>query len=437
MSGIRQLRAAEWRANWPLVLACFFGMSFPVSAYYALGLFITPLSEEFGWSRTQISAGASIAALVTIPCAPFIGAVVDRWGSRRIVLPGAVVTILAMASFGQASGSPVQWMALWAVFALASLLLKSTVFAFAISGRFDAARSFALAIVLSGTALSTTVAPPLTRWLIDSVGWRDAWMYLAVGWGVPSLILCAFFLFDAHDDVRRARRSQEAGGAPAKSSGSRPDLPGITLDQAWRSMAIWRIALATLVTLLFSTALAMHMVPILEEVGLTRESAAWLAGLYGIAGLTGSLVAGWLMDRVDAGRIGFVTNTTTAFALVFLLEQFRTPTLIVVAMLVVGFASGAKLELCAYMTSRYAGLRNYGKIFGVMGSIVAVTGAVGALLGGLAYDLAGSYDTLILLSIPAGLISAGLIVGIGPYPVWEPQRRPDKVGDPAEAIQPS
>ena len=418
MTSIRQMRAAEWRAYWPLVLACFTGMSFPTAAYYSLGLFITPLTEEFGWSRTEISAGASIAALVTIPLAPFIGAIVDRWGSRRIVLPGIVVTMLAMAAFGQASGSAVQWMALWAIFAVASLMLKSTVFAFAISGRFDAARSFALAIVLSGTALSTTIAPPLARWLIDSVGWRDTWLYIAVGWGLPTLILCAFFLFDMHDDVRRSRGSGTARQEHSDTKGSRPDLPGLTIAQAWRSIAIWRIALATLITLLFSTALALHMVPILEEVGLDRETAAWLAGLYGIAGFTGSLVAGWLMDRVDAGRIGFVTNAATAFALIFLLEQFRTPTLIVVAMLVVGFASGAKLELCAYMTSRYAGLRNYGKIFGVMGSIVAVTGAVGALLGGVAYDVAGSYDGLIMLSIPAGLISAFLIVGIGRYPDW-------------------
>ncbi|HKT75584.1 MAG TPA: MFS transporter [Sphingobium sp.] len=405
-------RLQEWRAHWTLVLASFVGVSFPTAAYYSLGLFIEPMTREFGWSRTQISVGPSVAGLVIIPLAPLVGAMVDRWGARLIVLPGAVLTALAIAGFGLANGSYAQWVLLWSLFALASVLLKTTVWTTAISGSFDAGRSLALAVVLSGTALATSLAPPLARWLTDSFGWRSAWMLLGCGWGVPVLILCALFIRDARDRQRRAGRSSRPESAA-------PVLPGLTLGEAARSLPILRIGLATLITLLLSSALVVHKVPLLEDAGVSRATAGYLASLSGIAGILGSLTTGWLMERFNAGWIAGLTNGITAVALIFLLAPFRTPTLIVVAMVVVGYAGGTKLQICAYLTSLYAGLRHYGKIFGVMGSIIAVTGAIGPLIGGLAYDYAGSYDALIIAGIPASLISALLIIGLGPYPDWK------------------
>ncbi len=406
------MRAQEWRAHWTLVLASFVGVSFPTAAYYSLGMFIRPMTAEFGWSRVQISAGPSVAGLIIIPLAPFVGAMVDRWGARYIVLAGAILTALAIAGFGLANGSYAQWMLLWALFALASVLLKTTVWTTAISSNFDAGRSLALAVVLSGTALSTSLAPPLSRWLTDLVGWRYAWLLLGCGWGIPVLALCAAFMFDAR---HRPSRPQDLINPDAP----RRQLPGLTLRQATRSRPILRIGLATLITLLLSSALVVHKVPLLEDAGVSRTAAGYLASLSGIAGIIGSLTAGWLMQRFDAGWVAGLTNIIAAFALIFLLEPFRTPTLIVVAMVVVGYAGGTKLQICAYLTSLYAGMRNYGTIFGVMGSIIAVSGAIGPLIGGLAYDYGGSYDLLIIIGIPASLVSAILIIGLGPYPDWK------------------
>lgn len=405
--------SAEWRAYWPLVLACFMGMSVQPATYYALGLFIDPLTTEFGWSRTTISAGASVAALIHIPTAPLVGAMIDRWGVRRVAVPGTVACALSICAFSLANGSASQWIALWVVYAFTSIALKSTVWTKAISGRFETTRSFALSVGLSGSALAIAIVPPLARWLVDTYGWREAWVMLGAGIGITTFIPCALFLFDYHDDARKAVRSREADKA-----GAITDLPGLSVAQAIRSLALWRIGFATLIILTLTSALTLHKVPMLVEAGLSRTSAAWLTSLSGIAGFSGSFIVGWLMDRYDAGRIGAITNALGGLALIFLLRQFRTPELIVASMLVIGFAGGAKLQLCAYMTGRYGGLRNFGKIFGVMAGIIATSGGMASAVGGLAYDYAGSYDLLIIAGIPLSLVSAMLIVGLGPYPVW-------------------
>ncbi|MGD9812630.1 MAG: MFS transporter [Sphingobium sp.] len=396
-------------------------MSYPTIVYYSIGLFMAPLTDEFGWNRTQISLGASISSLILVPISPFVGAAIDRWGVRRLALPGVMLTATAMSSFALANGSPEQWAMLWAVFAICTAFLKATVWTAAVSSRFTASRSMALAVVLCGASISAVLVPPLTRWLIADFGWRTAYVALAVGWGLPVFVMCLLFLFDVHDDHRRSSKTSARRAAPT--------LCGLSTREALRSLAIFRIGLATLITLLLTASLVVHQVPLLIDAGFTRTDAAYLASLSGIASVAGSLISGWLMDRFEAGVVGVITNIAAAAALVLLLEPFRTPGLIVFAMIVIGYSGGTKLQLCGYLTSVYGGMRNYGKIFGVMGSIIAVTSAIGPMLGGLIYDRTGSYSLLIILAIPGSLLSAALLFRLGPYPVWAMRKTALPAGD--------
>lgn len=407
----KSLGLEEWKSYWPLVLTAFLGMSYPPIAYYSMGLFIEPLSRDFGWSRTEIAIGASISAIVTVPLMPVVGALVDRWGVRFLALPGAVLTAACISSFALADGNLFQWGLLWGIFALCQAFLKTTIWTAAVMSRFVAARSLAIAVVLCGASFANIVAPPLARWLIDSFGWRMTYVALGMGWGLPVFLLCALFLYDGHDDKRRGDR---------RGVGEKPVYEyGLSIHAALRSGPIIRIAVATLITLLLTACLVVHQVPLLIDAGLSRASAAYLASLSGIGAIAGSLISGWLMDRFHAGTIGAITNAMAAVALVMLLEPFRTPTLIVVAMLVIGYTSGTKLQLCGYLTSIYAGLKNYGKIFGVMASIIAVSSALGPMLGGAIYDSTGSYTLFIWGAIPASLCSGLLLLGLGPYPDWD------------------
>jgi len=401
----------EWKAYWPLVLATSVGFSFHSVATYSLGLFMAPLSNEFGWSRAQISAGLSIAALLAIPLSPLVGAMIDRWGSRRLAIPGLVLTSLAIAGFGLANGSTTQWLGLWTLYALLSLGIKSTMWTAAVSSVFSTSRGMALAVTLSGTAVAQILSPPITHWLIDSYGWRAAFAWLAVGWGVPALVLCVLFLYDAHDQRREAVKAGKATEMPA--------LPGLSVPEALRSLPLWQVAGATLIMMILTIGFIVHQVPILTEAGVSRQSASWLASLAGVAGIIGKLVTGFLLDRFRANWIGGITMGMAAMSFVLLLEAFRSPSTIIAAMVVIGYSSGCKLQICAYLTSRYGGMKNFGKIFGVMSSLIAVGAGVGPILAGAVHDLAGSYTPLVIAGIPLSLIAGLLLLGLGAYPKWD------------------
>ncbi|GGB90287.1 MFS transporter [Novosphingobium endophyticum] len=406
--------AAEWRSHWPLVLAAAIGFSFHSVVSNAIGLFIEPLNAEFGWSRAEITAGLSLTAFMTVPLAPVVGAAIDRWGARRLALPGLVLTAGAVASFGLASGSVTQWLALWVMYAFISLSVKSTVWTAAVSGTFDAGRSLALGLTLAGTAVAQTIVPPLAQWLIADFGWRQAWYILGFGWGALAFITSVFFLYGAHERTRERAKDPRAKAPPV--------LYGLDLKEALRDPALLRIALATLITMFLGIAVIVHQVPILTDAGVSRESAALLASLAGIAGIVGKITTGWLMDRFTSGWIGGFTLSAAAIGFLLLLEPFRTTALIVVAMIIIGYSTGANFQITTYLTSRYGGMKSFGKIFGTMSILVTVGAGLGPVVAGAIYDMAGSYTPLLIAGIPGAIISGLLIVGLGPYPEWNEGR---------------
>ena len=408
MTGGGPERRREWQRNWTLVLACAVGFSFSSIINYSFGLFIEPLAREFGWSRAQVSVGLTISAVVSVLLSPVVGMLIDRWGVRRLALPGIVLLTMSIASFSLANGSLTQWLLLWGIFAIIDLSVKSTVWTTAVAYAFKAERSLAMAFTLGGVSLASIVGPPLAETLITAIGWRSTFVAIGLSWGAVAFLLSFLFLHEARFD-----RGQQRGSSPT------PTSDGLSVKQAVRSLTLIRIGIATFITMLLGLGIQVHLVPILTSGGLSRADAAWMASLAGVAGIIGKLVTGWLMDRVHAGLVGSITLGVSALAYGLLLDQVRTTALVVVAMMVIGYAAAAKLQMCAYLTSRYAGMRNFGTIFGVMSSLVALGGGVGPFVAGLVYDKTGSYDALILASVFGTLLAAGLIFGLGRYPDWE------------------
>ena len=408
--GTRQnIRWDEWRRNWTLVLACAFGFSFSSVINYTFGLFIEPMGSEFGWSRAQLSLGLTLSAVVSVFVSPFVGILIDRWGVRRIALPGLVLLTLSIASFALADGSMTQWLALWSAFAIIDLSVKSTVWTTAVAGAFDAERSLAIAFTLGGVSICQILGPPLAQVLIADYGWRAAFVAIGAGWGGVALLLSLFFLYDSRDQSRR----DGTAGATIKA------LPaaGMSLREAFASPPLILIALATFITMLLGIAVLVHQIPILTAGGISRQHAAYIASLGGAAGIAGKLITGWLMDRKDPGTVGAIILAVSAVAYGLLLDSLRTVPMAILAIMVTGFASAAKLQICAYMTSRYAGMRNFGAIFGVMSSVIALGGGLGPFVAGLVFDSFGTYDPLIIAAVIGTLVAAVMIAGLRRYPI--------------------
>jgi MFS family permease len=396
----------EWRAHWPIVLSGMIGMSYYAMLTYHFGLFIQPLQKEFGWDRASISLGLTIYTMSAVLFGPVIGALIDRLGSRRIGIIGLAGTSLTLAALGFANGSLVQWYLLWLAIAITALGVKSTVWGAAVSSLFTTSRSLALSLMLTGSAIAQFCSPIIANWLIAEKGWRAAYAWIGLGWGGLALLLVLLFFYDAHD------RKAKAGDEPVLVS----SLGGLTVREALRSPQIVKIGLANVLMATLGSGIAVHMVPLLTQTGADRTTAAAIAGSAGISGVAGKLITGWLMDRHQGNFIPFSSFAMSAVGYFLLLDRLGSVPALFLGAMILGYGSGAGLQVTTYLTSRYGGLRNFGKIYATMGSMMMLGTSIGPWIAGAIYDRTGGYELLIYMAIPVSLAGAAMFLGLGPYP---------------------
>lgn len=428
MSAEAKTAAQEWRDGWTLVLATFVGFSMLSVMSSSLSMFIEPISREFGWKRAFVPIGFTVTAVITAVLSPAFGVAIDRWGSRRVGLPGIVAAAVAISAMSLATPSQAVWIALWVSYALLAMAVKPTVWTAAVVRRFSAAQGLALGLTLCGTAAANTIIPPLTNWLINEFGWRMAYVWLGTGWGAVTFVLCLLFLHDAQDR-RPVKHSAERTAAQAL-------LPGLNASEAFRSRAIWRVAATSFIIMLLTIGLSIHQIEILGEAGVSRTNAAWLASLAGIAGIAGKLITGALLDRFRANLVAGLSISATSLAFALLINGIHSPVLIVIAMIVNGYSAGTKLQIASYLTARFAGPRSYGTIYGSMNSVIAMGSGLGPVAAGFAYDATGTYQPFLIAGTIGCLVCGFLLFTLPPYPIWtKDEPEPDARIDPATVLR--
>jgi len=406
----------EWQQHWPLVLSGMIGFSFFTVVTYGLGTFTQPLEQEFGWSRAEIYLGLTVFGFVQMIGGPPVGALLDRIGSRGMAIAGLILSGLTFAAFSLANGSTVQWIALWLAFALCALMIKSTVWSAGTSSVFTASRGLALAAVLSGSALGQMLAPIIANWLIEAHGWRSAFWMIGFGWAGLATVLVALMFFDAPALARRGRSPGAAPGHGSPAATTTPVLAGLTAREALRDQRMIRIAIANLLMASISGGVTAHLVPLISEAGIARDTAVQIAATAGIAGLVGKFLTGWLLDRYQGSIVPFASFAVAALGHFLLLDTLDTPAALTGGAMILGYASGAGLQVTTYLVSRYAGLRKFGTIFGTIASMMLAGTAIGPLVAGAVHDATGSYTALLMVAAPTMLACALLFVGLGPYP---------------------
>ena len=177
-----------------------------------------------------------------------------------------------------------------------------------------------------------------------------------------------------------------------------------------------RFGFVPLIASMLLLTFVIHMVPVLVWSGISTGSAAGVAGLIGLASVFGKLVAGWLADRTSGGLLPFAAFAGPSVAYFLIWQGHGSLPMITAAMLISGFCNGALSQLAAYLLSRYAGLAQYGTIFGLIASMMAVGSGIGPYLAGFAFDRTQSYELLLLVGMPLALVAGLAVAFLGPYP---------------------
>ena len=415
--------AQEWKAGWTVVVACAFGMGLTTVHFYTLGLFITPLSEAYGWSRAQITAAPAIGSVVLFIVASRVGRLADRVGVRRVAIAGFVAYCCSIAALGLAGPNLYSWYALWVLFAICHPFAGIAVWALAVASRFDRARGLALAAALSGPSLVATIIPSAASYLIGRFGWSVSYHILGAAGLLIALPVLFAWLRSAHD-LDAARPNERASASVAISS-------GLTFLEALRAPVFWSLFVCSAVIGSGISSLIVHYVPMALERGISAQSAAAVSGLVGLSAIGSRLFTGFLMDRLPGRLVAGVLFMMPVGACALLLAPGGMGVLTMAA-IAIGLALGAEFDVLAVLVSRYLGMKAYGSIYGQLVATFGLGIGFGPAIGGAVYDFTGSYRPMLLTLGVLLMIPPCLAFLLGHVPVWKNDPAADVTGRTSE-----
>jgi predicted MFS family arabinose efflux permease len=396
-TGIDRTAIGEWRAAWFVPFVSAIGYAATTTHIYSLGLF---LEREFCWSRSEITFGLTITSSVVVLFGAFLGVLVDRVGPRRIAITGLFLYCALFSILSITGASIWNWRVLWLFLGLGALGVQPVVWSAAVAARFHRSRGVALSIALSGGALSAAITPLLATFFIETLGWRQAFLALGATLAVISLPLVVLFF--------------SSGPAASPGAAETRSTPGP--GYIFRSRQFASLVVISLIMTGAMMGTIVHFVPLLSEAGHSRPAAAATAGMIGLCSIAGRLIGGFLLDRLSGPIVAsciFILPVMGA-SLLFWAAGNAGTALLTAALF--GLAVGGEVDVLAYMTSRYFGLRQFGSMFALVSVAGTVGLGVGPTLGGLIYDWAGSYDLLLLLVAAASILATLLASQLGPYP---------------------
>jgi MFS family permease len=354
----------------------------------SLGVFLPPISEAMGWSRTAISTTALLNFLSMGVGSFAWGALSDRLGTRSVVLLGGALLGLGTVAASQAATATQFQLFFGLVVGLAAGSLYAPMTA-TTTRWFTRQRSLAVALVSAGLGLGATTTAPLARWLITAYDWRIAMLVLGLlAWLVivPAALL-----------VREP---------PTSSTGARPAATAaggdLTVGQALRTPQFAAIAGTYFACCAAHSGPIFHMVAHAVDHGVPVMAAATVLSTAGLASLCGKIGCGLLADRIGAKRVLVAGLTLQAMIISTYLLTRETWHFYAVAV-AFGFSYGGVMPLYAILVREYFGARFMGALFGAAGLASTLGMALGPPIGGWLYDGFGSYAWLFIGSSAIGL----------------------------------
>ena len=378
----------EWRAHAMVPVAAGLGYATSVIHIYGIGPYLAPIAQEFGWSRTEVTFGLTIATLVQAVGGVLIGLAVDRFGPRRFGVVGMLLIGAAFSLLGMADGSLVQWYLLWTLLAFTALPVQASVWTAAVASLFHVSRGMAFAVTLCGASIAAGVFPLMATYAIAQWGWRAAFSIHAGVWLLVAFPLIFLFFHGRYDRGRKT-------GAEARPR----DLPGASLAEGLRSTVYHRLFLASLLFTFTIIALVVHFTAILGDRGADPLMAAAIASFVGWFSLAGRLGTGLLLDRFPASLVGAAVFMLPVAGCLLLLLAGTSYAAMLTASGLIGLTLGAEIDVVVFLLTRHFGLRNFGGLYGGVLAALSAGAALGPLAAAHVFDVTGSYAGFLWLAL--------------------------------------
>lgn len=391
---------------WVILLVTFLGLLASAGVRTAPGLIITPLENEFGWSRSEISFAVAISLLIFGLGAPIGGALIDRFGPRRILLTGLAVIAAGLALMLNMA-ELWQFHLWWGVaIGIGTGAIAGTLGATIATRWFNKHRGFVLGIFSAAAAAGQFIfIPSLIAVGNGPDGWRGIIVVL-IGASLVSLLLAFLFMRNSPQGMGLTAYGEATTVSVASDSRT------TTLREAIKTRDFWLLAGSFFVCGYTTNGLiTTHLLPHSLEHGFVEAEMAGAIALMGAMNIVGSLISGSLTERYDNRKLlatyyGFRAVSLAALPFIYEMQSMLIFTI------VYGFDWVATVPPTINLTAQRFGRASIGSIYGWIYCMHMVGAAIASFAGGFFSDLLGDYHLVFISAAIMGIVASGLTLNM-------------------------
>ena len=373
--------------------------------YYGFSVFVAPMERELGWSRAALTGAFSLALLCSGFAGPLIGRWVDRHGPRVLMTIGSTMAALLLFAWSRVDSEPIFLL----IFVGLGLAMGATLYepAFAaIATWFSRYRARALTIITFIGGFASVIYIPLISRLVNTYGWRQALLILAVLLAVLTIPPHALILRRRPEDLGLV---PDGGLAPAQATGAPASVEAsVSTKDAFRSGSFRWLTIGFCLAFFANVAVTVHLIPYLTDHGFSPAFAASAAGLIGILALPGRLLFTPLGGRVPRRFVVGGIFAVQALGIVVLVLTGTTAG-VVAFVILFGIGFGAITPARAALVAELYGRANYGTISGTLALFVTGARALAPVSAGLLYGMFGRYEPVFWIVVGVALLATGAI----------------------------
>ena len=418
--------------GWAIV-ATGFVASFGVAPMFGpvLGVFMTSIERDLGWDRATIAFAFTLGSMTSSVSTFIFGRVLDRYGSRAIVVIAGTIILLAMVgiSFMQA---PWQF---WILFGLGRGSALGGIqigLGIAIANWFIRRRPRAVGFHHSGQRAGQALVPLLILAIMAAFGWREAFRFLAVFTAITIIVPAWIYLRRRPEDLGMYPDGEKPADEAAEPSGRfRRDLRDIswTLAEARRTRAFWMIVVFVSVDRFALGAMNLHMVANFEDKGLSTGQAVSILSLFAATAAVMGPAWGFMLEKVHIRYSAMLISGLLLLSLGLLLIANTYPLAIAFG-LAYGFAVGGSSLVPGLLWADYFGRGHLGQIRGFTAPFRFFS-PLGPTVAGFIHDRNGSYN--LAFALFAGVFFIMLLAMSFAVP---PRKKPEAVAAEPMPVDP-
>jgi MFS family permease len=392
------------RQGWIVVAAITTILTFTSGVRLLPGVVLKPVTNEFGWSRSELMLAVSINMIVLSALQPILGLVTDRIGSKKVLVSGTVLLGLMLLPLSHATKLWHFYVIYGVIGAIAQSAVSPVNVTSLVSGWFERRRGAALSIATSGSAFGQLMVLPAATYLLTTTTWPTVFQMLAV---ILLVVITPLTLVFVRANKAASGRSNSTRHIPLDMKHVEP----LKLSDAINGSPFWLLAFGFFVcgfTMAFASG---HFMAYADDMGMSTTRAADIVAITSVFSIAGSFILGMAADRFDRRHVLSLTYALRglSFALLWILPV--GPLLIIYAV-VLGISWTATTPLTAAISSDLYGRKNLGLIFGTMFSFMNLGSGAGSFLDGLVYDSFGSYRVALLANAAMGLLAAAAVAQV-------------------------